>query len=299
MPQKNQPGPAVNDALHIAAAQLRDAGVEQARLDARLLLMAATGLDAEDMIRDPDAELSPPHVAAYAAMIARRAAREPVSRILQRREFWSLDFEISPETLDPRPDSETLIRAALGAIGDHNRPLHILDIGAGCGCLLLALLSELPGAQGVGVDISSGALDVARRNAARLGLQARARFMASDVRGPDWTKQAGGPFDIVIANPPYIENAAIKTLAPEVSRYDPYIALAGGEDGLDFYRIITISLAQLLYPDGMVIFEAGIGQSQDVRMLLHEAGMLADEPLCDLGGVARAIIGRRQAKTAL
>lgn len=287
--------PAVSHALRTAAARLRVNGVDQAQLDARLLLLAVTGLSNEDIIRDPDTELSPEHVDAYEAMILRRAAREPVSRIIGRRAFWSLDFEITPETLDPRPDSETLISAVLPMIKDRGRVLRILDIGAGSGCLLLALLSELPGAYGTGLDISPGALDVARRNAMLLGLSGRAQFVFCDVRSPDWERLAGGPFDIVIANPPYIRNDAIAALAPEVTLFDPHVALAGGEDGLDFYRMITISLAQLLCPGGLVIFEAGAGQATDVQMLLRKAGLTALDAHYDLGGVARAVMGRLEA----
>ncbi len=287
--------PAIDDALRMAAAQLQAAGVEQPRMDARLLLSAAAGLSHEDMIREPDAELPQAEAGKYAAMIARRAAREPVSRILGRREFWSLEFEITPDTLDPRPDSETLISAALAQIEDRSQALRILDIGAGSGCLLLALLSELPRAHGTGIDISQGALDVAGRNAARLGFSGRAQFIQCDVRSPSWAQQISGPFDIVISNPPYISNDAMAGLAPEVTLFDPYAALAGGEDGFDFYRMITISLAQLLCPEGLVIFEAGTGQAGAVQMLLHQAGLAGLDPHYDLGGIARAVIGRFEA----
>ncbi|MDO9458536.1 MAG: peptide chain release factor N(5)-glutamine methyltransferase [Alphaproteobacteria bacterium] len=287
--------PEINDALRMAAAQLLDAGVEQARLDARLLLAAVTGLSHEEMIRDPAAELSPEHVAAYGGVIARRAAREPVSRIVGRREFWSLEFEITSDTLDPRPDSETLIGAVLSMVKDRGQVLRILDVGVGSGCLLLALLSEYPQAYGMGIDISQGALDVARRNAERLGLCRRAHFLRCDVRRADWAGQVRGPFDLVIANPPYIRTADITVLAPEVSRFDPLAALAGGEDGLDFYRMITNSMAQLLCPDGLAVFEAGAGQAEAVQMLLQQAGLAGLDPHYDLGGVARAVIGRFEA----
>jgi release factor glutamine methyltransferase len=266
--------------------------VAQARLDARLLLMAATGLGLEAVIRDPDAELSKAHAVHYAAMIARRIAHEPVSRILGWREFWSMEFEITPDTLDPRADSETLIGAALGLIHDRNHPLRILDIGTGSGCLLLALLSELPRAQGTGFDISQSALDVAFRNAERLGFAERANFISCDVRSAGWAAQLTGPFDIIIANPPYIENAAIAELSPEVTLFDPHMALAGGEDGLDFYRMITISVAQLLRPDGLMIFEVGAGQGNAAEMLMRQAGLSVLGRSYDLGGIARVVTGR-------
>lgn len=296
MQQKIRPGPVVNDALRLAAAQLQAAGVEQALRDARLLLMAATGRSVEDLIRDPSTELSAAQQACFAAMLARRGAREPVSRILGRREFWSMEFAISPDTLDPRADSETLISAALGLIADRNGRLRILDIGAGSGCLLLALLSELPGARGVGVDVSQAALDVARANAERHALGGRAQFVACDVRTKGWARQAGAPFDLVIANPPYIPDAEIAALAPEVSWFDPRIALSGGADGLDFYRMITISLPELLGPGGSAVLEAGHGQAQAIQGLLRDAGLAVQDARHDLGGVARAIIGRMETR---
>ncbi|MDP1671039.1 MAG: peptide chain release factor N(5)-glutamine methyltransferase, partial [Alphaproteobacteria bacterium] len=196
---------------------------------------------------------------------------------------------------DPRPDSETLIGAVLSMVKDRGQVLRILDVGVGSGCLLLALLSEYPQAYGMGIDISQGALDVARRNAERLGLCGRAHFMRCDVRRADWASHVRGPFDLVIANPPYIRTADITVLAPEVARFDPHAALAGGEDGLDFYRMITNSVAQLLCPDGLAVFEAGAGQAEAVQMLLQQAGLAGLDPHCDLGGVARAVIGRFEA----
>ncbi len=291
--------PAAAQALRDAAAKLKAAGVEQAVADARLLLAAASGRRIEDIIREPDAELSAQHMAAYVAMVARRTAREPVSRILGRREFWGLEFEITAGTLDPRADSETLISAALAEIKQRNRPMRILDIGTGSGCLLLALLSEFPHAAGTGVDISQEALDVARRNAGRLGFSGRAQFIRCDVRNAGWAGRMGGPFDLVIANPPYIENDAIAALAPEVARFDPYEALAGGADGLEFYRIITISVADLLYPGALVIVETGAGQAEAVRNMLRRAGLAALRLHHDVGGIARAVAGRCEVKTVL
>ncbi|MCK9993408.1 MAG: release factor glutamine methyltransferase [Alphaproteobacteria bacterium] len=288
--------PSIDEALRDAAAQLQAGGVAQALLDARLLLMAATGLSQEDIIRDPSTELSAQQQACFAEMLARRQAREPVSRILGRREFWSMEFAISPDTLDPRADSETLISAALGLIADRNGRLRILDIGAGSGCLLLALLSELPGARGIGVDVSQAALDVARANAERHALTERAQFVACDVRAKGWARQAGAPFDLVIANPPYIPDAEIAALVPEVSRFDPRTALSGGADGLDFYRMITISLPELLRPGGSAVLEAGHGQALAIQGFLLDAGLAVQDARHDLGGVARAIIGRMETR---
>lgn len=289
---------AINDTLRHAAALLQVAGVAQASLDARLLLSMATGLSHEAMIRDPDAKVSPEHAKAYMAMINRRLAGEPVSRIVGRREFWSLEFEINAETLDPRADSETLISAACDLIRDRERPLRILDIGAGSGCLLVALLSEYRDAQGVGIDVSAGALEIARSNAARLGYMDRSQWVHCDLLDNDWPQQVGGPFDLVISNPPYIPDAEIATLAPEVARHDPWRALAGGKDGLDFYRIITSCVQQILKPGGYVVFEAGRGQAAAIAGLLRQQELAVLPFYTDIAGIERAVAGRLPEKNS-
>jgi release factor glutamine methyltransferase len=212
--------------------------------------------------------------------------REPVSRILGRREFWSLDFHLSPATLDPRPDSETLIDEALAGIPDRKAPLSVLDLGTGTGCLLLALLSELPNAAGTGIDRSEEAVATATANARRLGFGQRARFAAGD-----WGAGLSERFDLVVSNPPYIPEAEIETLAPEVVRFDPLAALAGGPDGLDAYRTIVAQLSNLLKSNGKVIFEVGAGQAADVAALLVTAGFSGIGTRRDLAGVERAVFG--------
>lgn len=291
--------PAIGDLLRLGGTQLQAAGVEQPRLDARLLLTEALGCGVEELIANSDAPVDAACEARYAQMIVRRRAREPVSRILGRREFWSMEFAVSSDTLDPRPDSETLVSAALDLVADRNRALRILDIGTGSGCLLLALLSELPRAQGVGIDVSPGALNTARANASRHELSGRAHFIACDLRLPGWASSTGGSFDVVIANPPYIPAAAIAGLAREVSGYDPHAALSGGEDGLDFYRIITTSLIKLLVPGGFVVLEAGDGQAEAIEAMLCKAGLSDLAKRQDLGGVSRAITGRTRAESVI
>jgi release factor glutamine methyltransferase len=278
--------PLLREVLRHAEALLREAGVDTPELDARILMGASLGMTREHMLIHATARLNPAQVGRVLGFIARRVDREPVSRILGRREFWSLDFHLSPATLDPRPDSETLIDEALAGIPDRKAPLSVLDLGTGSGCLLLALLSELPNAAGTGIDRSEEAVATATANARRLGLGQRARFAASD-----WGTGLTGRFDLVVSNPPYIPDAEIETLAPEVVRFDPAAALAGGPDGLDAYRTIVAQLPNLLKTNGKVIFEVGAGQSADVAALLATAGFSSIGTRCDLARVERAVFG--------
>jgi release factor glutamine methyltransferase len=224
---------------------------------------------------------------AFEGMVARRCRREPVSRILGRREFWSLPFEVGPATLDPRPDSETLVSAVLSEIGDRAADLSIIDLGTGTGCLLLALLSELPQATGAGIDISAEAIEVARRNATALGLAARARFLPDD-----WARDVAGPSDIVISNPPYIESDAITRLATEVAVHDPRAALDGGTDGLDAYRALLPQAKRLLKPGGLLALEIGQGQGEAIRGLACAAGLRDSGSASDLAGIERCLLFR-------
>lgn len=219
-------------------------------------------------------------------LLARREAREPLALILGRREFWSLDFGVSPATLIPRPESETLIEAAVAAFAGGVPPGLVLDLGTGTGCLLLATLSEFPAAFGVGVDRSAESVELAARNAAALGLGDRARF----VRG-DWAEALAGRFDLVLCNPPYIPTGEIDGLMPEVARYEPRSALDGGADGLDAYRRLVPSLRHLMSADGVAVFEMGAGQAASVARMARLAGFTA-EMRHDLGGIARALVLR-------
>lgn len=273
-----------------ATRRLRDAGVATPELDARLLLAHAGGLSREDLMAQPDRALTPETVVHFAAAILRRAGGEPVSRITGMREFYGREFRLDKYTLDPRPDTETLIEAALDFIARkawHDTPLRLLDLGTGTGCILLTLLAELPHACGVGVDISDGALAVAKANARRLGLESRATFMTGD-----WLDGMTGTFDLILANPPYVASNEIAGLAPEVKDHDPYRALDGGGDGLDSYRRIATKAAAFLAPGGAIILEIGAGQADSVRDLFRAGGVGLDEPVLrhDLSGRPRAVL---------
>lgn len=288
--------PTVAQTVAAAAARLAAAGVADPRRDARLLIAAAIEADAARLIAEPERVLGVGEAARIEASISRRAAREPVSRILGRRGFWSLEFEITPDTLDPRPDSEALVAAVLARIGAQDivgAPLSILDLGTGSGCLLLALLSELPAATGLGLDISAAALEVARRNAWNLGLSGRARFEGGDWAG-DWPGDGGaGPDDswqVIISNPPYITDDEIGELAPEVARYDPKLALTAGSDGLDAYRKLLPRAAGLLERGGVLALEVGCGQQDAVTGLLVASGLKPLSRYRDLGGIERCLL---------
>ncbi|HIJ61945.1 MAG TPA: peptide chain release factor N(5)-glutamine methyltransferase [Rhodospirillaceae bacterium] len=270
---------------------LRAAGVDSPRLDARLLLAHLLGVESSWLFSHPDHLLDAEQEAAALALGERRCRREPVSRILGRREFWSLSFRIGPETLDPRPDTETIVEAALGVIADRQATLSILDLGTGSGCLLLALLSELPQAEGLGIDISGEALAVAADNAGRLSLNHRARF----ARG-DWGRGIDGLFDVILANPPYIRDQDIDGLDPEVTVFEPRAALAGGADGLDCYRALAADAARLIRPGGAVVVEVGQGQAEAVAAILGAQGLSLVEIRRDLGGIERCVVMSRAAE---
>lgn len=286
-------------ALDQAAARLRAAGVEGARRDARILLAAALGIEPARILAYPERPLSPNEASAAERLIARRAAREPVSRILGRRAFWGLELEISEDTLDPRPDSETLVSAVLERLKSRPAPLRILDLGTGSGCLLLALLSELPQAEGVGLDISQGAITVARRNAAMHGLSERVRFVVGDWRQDGWTAQIPGPWQAIVSNPPYIVVDDIEDLAPEVARFDPRVALEAGPDGLASYKILIPTAAQLLASGGLLALEFGAGQGDRVGSLLARAGFEPPTLIPDLTGTPRCAMATRPTGKAL
>lgn len=268
-------------ALCAATRRLRAAEVEQPRRDARLLLAEALRLPPERLLTSPERMLDDLEVATFESLVARRASREPVSRILGRREFWGLSFRLSPETLDPRPDSETLVEAALERLSAR-RPSRLLDLGTGSGCLLLALLSERPESWGLGVDLSPAALATARTNALDLGLSRRAAFAVMD-----WTAAVVGPFDAILCNPPYVEEGA--GLAPEVAVYDPPGALYAGSDGLVAYRQLLPGLPALLAPEGWALLELGAGQAAAVSALGRAAGFSKIEIKADLSGTPRCL----------
>lgn len=279
------------DILRPATNRLLSAGIDSAALDSRLLLAAAIGRDEAVLPHETLAGFGDDAAARFAAFVVRRAGGEPVSRIRGWREFWSLRFDLTPATLDPRPDSETLVMAALEEAGRFDgRPLRLLDLGCGSGALLLACLSELVGASGCGVDIDAMAVETARGNAQRLGLGDRASFLHGDFANP----QAGdGGFDVMLCNPPYIPSAQIATLAPEVALFDPQRALDGGEDGLACWRAVMPRMAAGLAADGRAVVEIGAGQEDEVAALAQQCGLAETRRVRDLGGIVRCLVLRR------
>ena len=269
-----------------AGQHLRAAAIESPRHEARLLLAQALACRQEDLLRDPRAAVPPAAAQHFAELLRRRLDYAPVAHLLGEAEFWSLRFAVSPATLIPRADSEALIEAAIEAFPDAGAVLRILDLGTGTGCLLLAALGEFPAAQGLGLDRIPAAAALARANARRLGLDGRAAFAAADWAAP----LAGARFDLILANPPYIETAAIPGLMPDVARHEPASALEGGTDGLGAYRAIAAALPGLLAPGGRAILELGQGQRPAVEALARIAGLTPLGCRADLGGTDRALI---------
>lgn len=274
--------PSVREARRLLVSAFAAAGLENAGLDARIML--ETVLATRNL--DPDAGLKPEQGEILARFARRRLAGEPTWRIIGEREFWGLTFRLSPATLEPRPDSEAIVEAALRQIGERRgEPLSLLDLGTGTGCLLIALLSELPRAKGLGIDLSDEACATAAGNAAGNGVGDRVHF-----RQGDWSEGLSETFDVIVSNPPYIPSAAIETLAPEVKDHDPRLALDGGTDGLAPYRHFARTLPALLKPGGFVVFEIGAGQKDDVVALMRAGGLEFRGSRNDLGGHERALI---------
>ena len=269
----------VAQALREAAAVLAETS-DTPRLDAELLMAEALGITRSELLLRHMTAATPP---GFAALVERRRAHEPVAYILGRQEFFGLDFAVSPAVLIPRGDSEVLVEAALAARPDAAR---VLDCGTGSGALLLAVLHALPGARGVGIDRSAVALAVARANAAQLGLADRARMIAADWDRPDWAAALDGPFDLILANPPYVEAKA--TLAPSVHAHEPHGALFAGAEGLDAYRVLLPQLPALLAPRGVALIEIGAAQAAAVSAIAEEAGFAAKLHR-DLGDRPRAL----------
>jgi release factor glutamine methyltransferase len=285
-------GPATTrgEARAVLARAFRDQGVDAPEREASLVLAAAAALRSADLIGSPEVALGSA-ARSVAAFAARRAAGEPLSRIAGRREFWSLNFSISPDVLDPRADTETLVEAAAWAArARRSERLRILDLGTGSGALLAALLGEFPSSTGVAVDISESATAIARANFESLGLTARAT-----VRVGDWGDGLNGGFDLIVSNPPYIPTGDIAGLDREVREHDPRIALDGGDDGLAAYRALAPEIARLLAPEGWFFLEFGQGQAEDVRAILERDSLgtlRVVDIVRDLAGVERVAIGR-------
>ena len=272
----------IRDALKAAAVELSRAGIEGGRLDARLLLGHVLG---RVVWPHEEAPIDDAALLRFRALVARRIAREPVSKITGRRAFWTLDLAVIAETLDPRPDSETLIESALEAFRDRSPPSRILDLGTGTGCLLLAALSEFQEATGLGLDRSAAAAEVARRNAEATGLADR-----TEICCQDWDALEEERFDLILSNPPYIADGEVPDLAEEVRAHDPISALAAGEDGLDAYRALAPVLSRTLATDGVAILELGIGQGDAVAAIMAGAGLVEVDRKDDLAGIARSLV---------
>nr|WP_249787407.1 MULTISPECIES: peptide chain release factor N(5)-glutamine methyltransferase [unclassified Bradyrhizobium] len=273
------------------AAQLRSARLDEAELDARILISAALGLDLTGLVTQAARLLTAAEASRLTQHAQRRIAGEPVSRILGTREFWGLPFRLSEATLVPRPDTETVVELALEILREReaSHPPRIADIGTGSGAILLALLHEIPDAFGVGTDLSQNALMTARDNAAALGLADRAAFVACS-----YAAALGGPFDLIVSNPPYIPSAEIPKLSVEVREHDPHLALDGGNDGYDAYRALIPQASERLAPGGALVVEAGQGQAQNIETLMRAAALSLDRsPKADLAGIPRAVSARK------
>jgi release factor glutamine methyltransferase len=277
-------GPTRTEALKDLRRAFAEAGIETAGLDARLLLIAALGIGRTDLVTRPDEPLTEGQADILSAYKRRRLTHEPVARILGEREFWGLPFSLSPETLVPRPDTETLVETALSLIPDRQAPMRLVDFGTGSGCILTALLHELPRAQGLGIDRSVGAIRTARRNAARNGVGDRALFVVSD-----WAEAVRGRFDLIVSNPPYIAAAIVPTLEPEVRDHDPVLALDGGPDGLEAYRILLGEAGRLLVPGGLMVLEIGYDQAEALKRLAQAQALDVLALNHDLSGSPRCI----------
>ncbi|MDX1738159.1 MAG: peptide chain release factor N(5)-glutamine methyltransferase [Alphaproteobacteria bacterium] len=273
------------EALEKAQDLLRAAGIDSWKLDARLLLAHLEKQDVSVISAFPERIISDQR--AYDAMIIERSNFKPVSHILGYRDFWNLQFRVNENVLDPRPDSETLIEAVLDHFPDKAQALRIIDFGTGSGCLLLTLLSEYPNATGLGVDISSKALEIAEENAAILSLSKRAEFIKSD-----WDEFVSGKFDIVISNPPYITSDDMRHLSKDVFNFEPHLALHGGEDGLSPYRHLIPAAKNLLTPHGLLVFEFGYQQSESIEEMLNAAKFENIKAYPDLSGIIRCLVAR-------
>lgn len=308
----------IRDAIKAAAEKLAAAGIENPNHDSRILLSHTLDFSVEKIIGYPENLVSEKHFKKYWQLIKRRAKHEPVAKIIGKKEFWGREFFVNQHVLDPRPDSETLIEAVLeyltfsypasgGRLGgewsenkDHPHPnpppqagegnLRIIDLGTGTGCLLLTLICELNNATGIGVDISDAALKIARKNANNLGVRKRAKFKKSN-----WFEKISGKFDLIISNPPYIRKNAIKNLSDDVKKYDPIMALDGGEDGLEPYKKIISEVHNFLKPDGLVCFEFGKGQAKTISKILQKNKFEILNIYKDLAGIERCILARKSA----
>lgn len=280
-------GVSVSEAVQLLMNAFKLAGIEDAQTDARILIGHALHLDRSRLIAQSDRLLEAREISAISALAARRLKREPVSRIRGQKEFWDLSLQVTPDVLVPRPETETVVEAALDFVvrgGLRMEKLRILDIGTGSGALLLSLLHELPNAIGTATDVSAAAIEVARANAAQCGFESRCNFIVCDI-----ASDVHGLFDVIVSNPPYIAREEIASLAPEVRNYDPEVALDGGDNGLAGYIAIASEVRRLLAPGGRLFVELGAGQEPAVRVLFTNAGLTVGTARKDLAGIPRVI----------
>lgn len=275
----------IRDILKQTRTRFTEAGLDTPELDARIFVRHYLDLTDADLITGQGASTQE-QMNALEKAVERRVNREPVSRIIGYREFWGMRFKVTPDTLDPRADTERLVEMAVEAL-KQNPPRKILDLGTGSGCILLALLKEFPISTGIGIDINPGAVDVSRENMENNGLSDRA-----DFRIGNWTselKESDGPFDLIVSNPPYIPESDIAHLSPEVRNHDPILALVGGEDGLDAYKILITEIKKFLSPQGICLLEIGQNQDRDVVRLVEEAGLVVRRIGADISGILRVV----------
>jgi release factor glutamine methyltransferase len=272
------------EAVLLVRRLFTQAGLDTPALEARWLVEAALRISAGELAASPECVLGPDNAYRLDALLRRRLSREPLARILGEQEFWGLRFALSPETLVPRPDTETIVETALELLPDAAAPLRVLDLGTGSGCLLVALLHERPAAMGLGIDRSEGALQTAHGNAVRNNVAPRALFL----RG-NWSDAVRGPFDLVVSNPPYIPTGVIPTLDEEVRDHDPAAALDGGPDGLSAYRSILATARDFLAPEGLLVLEIGFDQAEAVTALSRAAGLAIRKVAHDLSGIRRCL----------
>ena len=270
-----------------ARRALENAGVDSPVMDARLLVEAGAKVQRIDILTDPHRLLHEAQIKAIDVLLQRRIAREPISHILGRKAFWTFDIAVTPDVLTPRPETEILVDVTLEVLA-LDQPARILDLGVGSGAILCAALAERPLAHGVGIDASSEALAVAQGNAAALGLETRL-----ELHHGDWGRGLPGGYDLVLSNPPYIPSADIEGLEPEVAKFEPRLALDGGPDGLDAYRVIVADLPRLLRAGGAYALEVGIGQAEAVADLARAAGLTVEQVRADPAGTPRVVWGRR------
>jgi release factor glutamine methyltransferase len=259
--------------------------IENPQLEARILLAFAARVEQTRVIGYPEDKLDNTVIRNLEKIIARRKTGEPIAYITGVKEFWSLNFNVTPETLIPRPDSETIVQSVLDTITNHMDRLSILDLGTGSGCLLLALLSELPNAKGVGIDISPATCKIAKKNAKELGLNNRAKFCQGN-----WMEGILDQFDIIVTNPPYIAEPDIKLLDREIQLFEPHLALSGGPDGVSAYRLIAKGSIARLKTAGILVVEIGINQAQSIKNIFIENGLEIIKTQRDFSNIERCIL---------